>query len=313
MKDRQEPVPGVPCEERGRRPRAARAACAQVALLVRDRAERARFISALRGTAEVIFCERGVELLRLAQFGKITAVLTELSDRDGEATLPFVLQLARGYPSIPILVYTALDAPSCHALVDYVSCGTSEIVLRGHDDRTLALRRALDSAAVRRAVLRVMDALSARVGAHGATIVEHCLRNAGRSQRVGQIAAALSCPRRTLAHRLAAEELPPPRALIAWCRLLVAAQLLEDPARSIDHVALALDFGSGTALRNMLRYHTGLRPGDVRRRGGLLCVLELFMAALGQPSAALAIDLPGLRGTASNETGSAGDGRSFQP
>jgi hypothetical protein len=37
-----------------------------------------------------------------------------------------------------------------------------------------------------------------------------------------------------------------------------------------------LKFGSGAALRAMLKRHTGLRPDDVRRQGGFTCLLRLL-------------------------------------
>ena len=46
----------------------------------------------------------------------------------------------------------------------------------------------------------------------------------------------------TLVDRLATAGLPTPSAMIAWCRLTLAAQMLEDPARSVEQIALLLDF-----------------------------------------------------------------------
>jgi hypothetical protein len=43
-----------------------------------------------------------------------------------------------------------------------------------------------------------------------------------------------------------------------------------------------VEFASATALRNMLRRYTGLRPQQVRERGGLRCVVEAFRRSLAE-------------------------------
>jgi transcriptional regulator GlxA family with amidase domain len=68
--------------------------------------------------------------------------------------------------------------------------------------------------------------------------------------------------------------------MIQWCRLLIAARMLEDPGRAVEHVALLLDFPSGASLRNMLKRYTGLRPLEIRENGGMRCVLHILRQTL---------------------------------
>jgi len=65
----------------------------------------------------------------------------------------------------------------------------------------------------------------------------------------------------------------------------MAARLLEDPGRTIEQVALKLDFASGTALRNMFKRYTGLRTTEVRENGGARCLLHAFKRELASVSA----------------------------
>ena len=65
----------------------------------------------------------------------------------------------------------------------------------------------------------------------------------------------------------------------------MAARLLEDPGRTIEQVALKLDFASGTALRNMFKRYTGLRTTEVRENGGVRCLLHAFKRELAAVSA----------------------------
>jgi len=86
--------------------------------------------------------------------------------------------------------------------------------------------------------------------------------------------------RKTLAARLARAGMPTPLALIGWCRLLAAARAMEEGGRTLEQVALRLEFPGAAALRNMLARYTGLSPREVRRRGGVQSVIAAFRRTL---------------------------------
>jgi AraC-like DNA-binding protein len=77
--------------------------------------------------------------------------------------------------------------------------------------------------------------------------------------------------------RLSDAGFPPPRRLITWGRLIVAAQLLEDPLRSADAVSIALDFPSGSAFRNTCQRYLHATPSQLRARGGAEYVIAGLM------------------------------------
>jgi transcriptional regulator GlxA family with amidase domain len=58
----------------------------------------------------------------------------------------------------------------------------------------------------------------------------------------------------------------------------MASQLLEDPSRSADTVAAALDFPSASAFRNTCRRYLGASPSELRLRGGSRFVIERLLA-----------------------------------
>ena len=43
--------------------------------------------------------------------------------------------------------------------------------------------------------------------------------------------------------------------------------------RTIESIALQLEFPSDTSLRNMMKRYTGLKASEVRQRGGARCVV----------------------------------------
>jgi AraC-like DNA-binding protein len=61
---------------------------------------------------------------------------------------------------------------------------------------------------------------------------------------------------------------------------MIAARLLEDPERSADHVALALEYPSGSAFRNSCQRYLGATPHDIRARGGARWVAEEFLTRI---------------------------------
>src|SRR5262249_40117171 len=103
------------------------------------------------------------------------------------------------------------------------------------------------------------------------------------------LARLLALPRRTVSERLAAAGFPPPRRLLTWGRLIVAAHLLEDSHPSADRIAPALDFPSASAFPNICQRHLGATPGDIRARGGAAYVLRALLSEVGAPAAAVAL------------------------
>jgi methylphosphotriester-DNA--protein-cysteine methyltransferase len=78
------------------------------------------------------------------------------------------------------------------------------------------------------------------------------------------------------------EGLPPPSELLVWCRLLLVSHLLATTVRTVESVAMELEFPSDTALRNTIKRYTGMRASEVRERGGLVCMLQAFRDRLAQ-------------------------------
>ncbi len=256
-----------------------------VAALVKDPVSRARLTDALRGEATVRNCERLIEILALVEQGLATIVVLDHRDYDGNAALPMVRRLRDEFPSVPVVMYLPMAAVASGAVMDYARAGVSQLVFQGMDDFKTSLRSAVDAA---------LDQVSAGAVAtdlepiNPATIVpflRYCLEHARRNITVEEVAAAMGVHRKTLVDRLKAARLPSPRAMIGWSRLLMAARLLDDPGRTIEQVALKLDFPSGTALRNMVKRYTGLRTTEVRENGGVRCLLHAFKRELSAVSA----------------------------
>lgn len=256
-----------------------------VAALVKDPVSRARLTDALRSEATVRNCERLVEVLALVEQGLATIVVLDHRDYDGNAALPVVRRLRDEYPSVPVVMYLPMVALASGAVMDYARAGVSQLVFQGVDDFKTSLRSAIDAALDQVSAGALAAEIEPLIPSTIVPFLRYCLEHSRRNITVEEVAAAMGVHRKTLVDRLKAARLPSPRAMIGWSRLLMAARLLEDPGRTIEQVALKLDFPSGTALRNMFKRYTGLRTTEVRENGGVRCLLHAFKRELAAVSA----------------------------
>jgi AraC-like DNA-binding protein len=171
------------------------------------------------------------------------------------------------------------------ALMEYAKAGVSQLVFQGVDDLKASLRSALDAAFDQASAVALGADLEPLIPSTIVPFLRYCLEHARRNITVEEVAVAMGVHRKTLVDRLKAARLPSPRAMIGWCRLLVAARMLDDPGRTVEQVALKLDFPSGPALRNMFKRYTGLRTTEVRQNGGVRCLVHAFKRELAVVSA----------------------------
>ena len=252
-----------------------------VAALVLNPAHRLALRRGLEGVAEVHFCERIEGLRALVRRSWVRLVITEPTDKIGRPTAATVAEIRQGFPSLPVIAYCALTAHDTHSLISLVRAGADDVIVRDFDDVGTVARQVIARAAVSRVGEQAFSELSPLVPAAVRPILAYCLENPTAATSVDKLAHALGIARRTLVGRLAAAGMPGPSALLTWFRLLVVAHLLEDPARSVDQVAEATRFRSGTALRVTCKRYTGLRPLDLRRSGGPRHVLDLIRTEMG--------------------------------
>jgi AraC-like DNA-binding protein len=251
-----------------------------VVALVLARERQARLRAGLRDRAPVRFVERCREVPPAVAEGEVAATLLELRDADGTPTPPTIRQLRTSFPRMPVIAMAPAATAVGHELVAAVQAGANGLILQGIEDAGVALLDAIDHADDECTARLVLAELGLALPEPARPVLEYVLAQARRPLSVDEVADALGMTRRTLARRLARTGVPTPLALINWCRLLVAARAMEDRGRTLEQVALQLDFPGAAALRNMLARYTGLKPRDVREGGGLRRVLAAFRDAL---------------------------------
>jgi AraC-like DNA-binding protein len=99
------------------------------------------------------------------------------------------------------------------------------------------------------------------------------------------LAKALYITPRTLSRWCRKAGLPPPKRLLAWMRILLAAEFLDDPGRPVSAVALACGYAADSSLRLALRRFTGLNPTELREQGAFETASVAFVNALAEARA----------------------------
>lgn len=262
-----------------------------VVALLTDVALRLRLADALKGWSAPVECvaqARDVRA-RLAA-GDVRVLVVGPRDASERPAAPLVADVRHDHPSVTVVAYCASSAGSSDDIVALIRAGAHALVVRGVDDERHAFRAALRGAEQRCTATLVFDRIRDQLPPAVAPLVALYLRADGVPPSVAEAAELLGVHRKTLVNRLAAAGCPTPRALRTWCRLFVASRLLEEPGRTVESIALQLEFDSTTGLRNALKRYTGQGAGAVRAAGGLAHVLAHFNAACAadRPRAGLA-------------------------
>ncbi|MDF1505016.1 helix-turn-helix domain-containing protein [Roseisolibacter sp. H3M3-2] len=232
-------------------------------------------------------CISQLEVRARLRSGGIRGLIIAHTDRDGRSTLALVSEVRRDFPDVYVLAYGELGKTPSSAFTAMIRAGAHEMLQFPIDDSRSALEDLIKTANRTNVSAQVYDAIADSLDPVARPLVQLYLRGADGPVPVIEAAIQLGVHRKTLRNRMDAVGLPAPADLRAWCRLFLAARLMDEPGRTVESVALELDFASGSALRNLLRRRTGLAPYQLREAGGLRCLVERFDAECAQRRAGL--------------------------
>ena len=212
--------------------------------------------------------------------GHVRLFACEPRDANGQSTEGLLGTVASKYPSIGTIGIVPRARVEGSAVIRLVRAGAHALLMIDDRITTLECRQVLTEASVRAGVGMSGPSLLALVPTTARPLLEYGLRYAHDAITVAQTARALQVHRKTLFLWCAGARLPAPQQLLGWCRLLAAGALLEDEGRRVDHIALDLDFPSGTALRNQFVRYTGKSPSELRACGPRASIYDGFVRAL---------------------------------
>lgn len=212
---------------------------------------------------------------------RVRVLACEAKDASGASTAPFVETVAAHYATIGLIGVVRRAAIDVSALVGLVRAGAHALLMVHDRLTTLECSQVVTDAIVRSGISSARPRLLGAVPTSVRPLLDYGLKYANGRTSVTEAARALNVHRKTLFWWCAEANLPAPQQLLGWCRLLAAASLLDDAGRRVDHIALELDFPSGTALRNLLQRYCGCSPGELRALGASAEIERQFRKRLG--------------------------------
>jgi helix-turn-helix protein len=246
---------------------------------------------ALRAVGTVALCTRVPDLVSRVDEGDVSAVvLTSTRDSEGRGVLESTVALRGRHPLLWIVQYgPALDAEQ-QSLLDIAAVSLRVIWVASLSGLQSVLARALAASPTGIAPLEIQLLFEPYAPRAVREILAACAANTRGSFLMRDAEARLGVAGRTIRGRLSRAGWPPPRELIAWCRLLHATFLLDVLSVPAKRVAHDLGYSSAAALQVSIRRHLGLTSGELLERGGYSFFLQRFERALLEGGAVRAPD-----------------------
>lgn len=193
---------------------------------------------------------------------------------------PAVRDLLRRFPSVPVVAAMELHPEMAGDVEMLLEWGVSEVVSLGREGTARALAARLRQAHARPFKRALERSLSSYTGAEARHILLAGAEVAAEGGLAPELAARLGVTPRTLTVRCARAELPAPRQVQAWLRMLLACVLLDDPGRTVYGAAYASGYQTDRSLRRAITALLGVDSTTLRRAGAFATAAEAFNAAL---------------------------------
>ena len=188
--------------------------------------------------------------------------------------------LLRDFPWASVVAVVKPRRGAVEDMQELGRLGISEIILVGTEDTPQSIRRILRQAQGQFLKSLLRRILPAQLRGRGGIILMASAEAISTGGHTPDLARALSVATKTLARWCERAYLPPPRRLLAWVRVVLAAELLDDPTRTVSSVARACGYTSDTALRRALLDFLRMGPTDLRAAGALGVASRAFLAEL---------------------------------
>jgi AraC-like DNA-binding protein len=222
-----------------------------------------------------------LDSVRTAPASALIVVDPYYGDPAGEMSIELSSLLNR-FPSLTVIAAMEIRPGSA---VDVLKLGQWGVVDLDEETTPIALARRLMAARGRPLRGLVERQLPSYTSAAARAILSAATSIVAEGGQGADLAKALYITPRTLSRWCRKAGLPPPKRLLAWMRILLAAEFLDDPGRPVSAVALACGYAADSSLRLALRRFTGLNPTELRELGAFETASAAFVEALSEARA----------------------------
>ncbi len=196
---------------------------------------------------------------------------------DGGAGLATELQaLLREFPSATVVAALQVTPGDSVVLRTLGEWGVADCIDLARENTPPAVARRLRVVQSRPVQRLINRALPRGLPSRPAGLLLRAAEIVAVGGQAPDLARALGVGMRTVPRWCHRADLPPPQRLLAWLRLLLAADLLDDPSRSLESVARATGYASGPSLKTAIRNLMRTTPGELREKGAFATAASAF-------------------------------------
>jgi methylphosphotriester-DNA--protein-cysteine methyltransferase len=195
--------------------------------------------------------------------------------RPGEA-FPRLHELLRRFPSTTVVAALALRPETVGDVSTLLEWGVAEVVDTGPECTPPAIHARLRQAHARPLKRRLERAFSGYLRAEARDLLLGAAEVAVEGGGAPELARALRVAPRTLTEKCVRADVPPPRQVQAWMRVLLACLLLDDPGRTVYATAYACGYSTDRSLRRAVVSFLGADATTLRRGGAFAQAVKAF-------------------------------------
>jgi AraC-like DNA-binding protein len=197
-----------------------------------------------------------------------------------ESLSPALHGLLLDFPSITVLAALCIRPEDFRQLGTLGQWGVADLISLEHDATAETIGQLLVSVSGMRLRALLEEFLPPTLPGRARSILLLAADAASSGQHASDLADALGITRRTLLRWCEDAGLPAPRRIMAWMRILLAAEMLDEPGRTVASIAFACGYASDTALRTALNMQLGKTPKALRQQGAFVTASEAFLREL---------------------------------
>ena len=158
--------------------------------------------------------------------------------------------------------------------------GVKEVIALDEEDTVEAIARRLRSAQGRPLQSLLERSLPTNLSGRARALLMAAAEVVAEGGHGRDLAASLKLSERTLLRWAEQADLPPPRRILAWMRVLLACELLDDPGQTVLSVAYTCGYASDSSLRRAVQEFTGVMLTQLRKQGAFATASEKFLEEL---------------------------------
>lgn len=202
---------------------------------------------------------------------------------NGHSTLaPALRGMLAEYPSTAVLAALDVTPERFDDLRTLGKWGVVQVISLDHDDTPYSIANRLRAARGRPMRALLEEVLPPEIPGRARAILEAATDVVTVGQHGRDLAKSLHLSRRTLLRWCQRAGLPAPRRLLAWMRVLLACELLDDPGRTVLSVAHTCGYSSDSGLRRITQKFLDASPSDLREQGAFRRASEEFVRVLNE-------------------------------